>query len=91
MTVPASFGCLLLARHTIFSPASGLFVSLRDRHLLYDLREQDGASVVIPTALTVLIVADNHEVKTALIPGLGTWVKGRGSLQAWLKECGHQM
>ena len=91
LAVPAFFEFLFPIRYAIFLLTSGIFVPFSDMWLFHDLREKDRASIVNPVALTVLIATDDYVGKKVLNPGLRTWVKGRDTLLAWLKDNGHNM
>ena len=55
------------------------------------LSEQDEATEVNLTSLTVLIVTDDNTDKTIMHPNLGTWTKGRDTLPAWIIESAKRM
>ena len=75
----------------IYSPTSGVFGPINKMKFFKNLREQDGASIVNPIAVAVIIVTDDRVYKTVMSPSSSTWMKGREPLPAWIIESAQGM
>ena len=71
LVVFAFFEFLFQIRYLAFSPASGVLVPSNNMCLFKDLIEQDGATVVNPISLSVLIDIDDHVDMTVMSLNLG--------------------
>ena len=54
--------------------------------IFHKLSEKDGANVINPITLAVVIVATNYVDKTVMNPACGTWIKNQNVMPEWTKK-----
>ena len=54
--------------------------------IFHKLSEKDGANVINPITLAVVIFATNYVDKTVMNPARGTWIKNQDVMPEWTKR-----